>query len=350
MADTPITVTRAAPTLNTPTTTSVLDRAISVTAASLQPTTQTVAFALVMGLTSAAVQPVANNVNLDWQRPSTDWTISVGAATLTPQLYAVEGRRGIPVGTAIPTLSGNEVNLAYRKVFVDVTALSPVGQDLGLEENHFFDRAAPVIAGQNIGLSKGTPVVSATPTIAAQTITLTLGAAPVFAVDSATPTLACQDVALNWNFAVAPASSAFSIIGQNIGLQWQINNGISIDPAVMAPAGQTIVLDRSQIVSSTALSVAGQSIGFKYDWSLPVTVANEEAGLSISGQEIGLSFSFTLGTVVTPATLSVSAQDVGLFLGSGAPTIVKISQTAPSIQIGLGAPITTTSSSENTIV
>mgnify|MGYP001321676717 CR=1 FL=1 len=350
MADTPLTVTSAALTISTPTTTSVLDRAVAIASTALQPTIATVSFALVMGLTVVSIQPVPSAVALNWQQSGSNWVIDVAAATIAPVPYTVEGSRGTPVVTAIPTLSGSTVNLAYQRMFVDSGAPSILGQDVGLEENQFFGRAAPTIAGQAIALSKGTPVVSATPTIAGSNITLTPSVSPAFSFVSATPTIAPQDITLNLNFSLASASASFSVIGSNVNLQWQQTNAVNVAEAHPVLTPSDIVLARAIPFTTATPSIAGQTIGFRYDWVLPVVSLGPELDTPFGpvGQEIGLSFPFALGLTTELLNVTFVGQDIALFLGSGEPTTIKVAQTSPSIQISLGAPITVaTTNSEN---
>jgi hypothetical protein len=350
MADTPITVTRAVPTLRTPDTTSILDRAITVTAAALQPASSAIAFALVMGLTGVAIEPAPKAVALNWQQSGSNWVIDVNSANFSFQPYPVEGRRGIPVGHATPTISPQVVNLAYRQVFVEPGLPTFVGQDLILEENAFFVRAAPTLTPSNIGLSRGIPVTSAALTFSPQTITLTPSTSGVFAFDSAAPTLAPQDIGLNLVFSVAPVAAEFAFTPQNIALQHQINNGVTIAEAHPVFTPSNIVLAHHMPVTEAVLSFAGQEIGFRYDWILPVDSLgpNLDDGFGPFGQEIGITFPFTLGLTTELLNVTFVGQDISLYLGSGEPTEVKVFQTSPSIQISLGAPITVaTTNSEN---
>lgn len=350
MANTPITVTRAVPTLATPTTTSILDRAITVTAAALQPTSSTIAFALVMGLTGVAIEPAPKAVALNWQQSGANWVIDVNSANFTFQPYPVEGRRGIPVGHATPTISPQVVNLAYRRVYVEPGLPTFAGQNLTLEENAFFVRAAPTLTPSVIGLSRGIPVTSASLTFSPQTITLTPSTSGVFAFDSAVPTFAPQDITLNLNFSVSAVTAEFAPTPQNIDLQWNRTDAIGVAEAHPVLTPSNIVLAHHLPVTEAVLSFTGQEIGFRYDWILPVESVGPDldAGFGPVGQEIGLSFPFTLGLTTELLNVTFVGQDIAMFLGSGEPTAIKVAQTSPSIQISLGAPITVaTTNSEN---
>jgi hypothetical protein len=202
----------------------------------------------------------------------------------------------------------------------------------------------------NIGLSRGVPVTSASPTFSPQTITLTPSTSGVFAFDSAAPTFAPQDISLNLVFSVAPAVAEFAFTLQNIDLQHQINNGVTIAEAHPVFTPSNIVLAHHMPVTEAVLSFAGQDIGFKYDWFLPVESVGQDPDDAFGpvGQEIGLSFPFTLGLTTELLNVTFVGKDIAMFLGSGAPTVIKVAQTSPSIQIGLGAPITVaTTNSEN---
>lgn len=350
MADTPITVTRAVPTLATPDTTSILDRAITVTAAALQPASSAIAFALVMGLTGVAIEPAPKAVALNWQQSGSNWVIDVNSANFTFQPYPVEGRRGIPVGHATPTFTPQVVNLAYRRVYIEPGLPTFVGQDLILEENAFFVRAAPTLTPRNIGLSRGIPVTSAALTFSPQTITLTPSTSGAFAFDSAVPTFAPQDIGLQLNFSLAVDSAPLSFVGNNVELQWGRTDVIDVSTAIPVLTPSNIILARHIPVTEAVLSFAGQEIGFRYDWILPVDSLgpNLDDGFGPFGQEIGLTFQFTLGLTTELLNVTFVGQDISLYLGSGEPTEVKVFQTSPSIQISLGAPITVaTTNSEN---
>lgn len=335
MADTPITVTQAAITLSTPATVSSINTGLNVTKADLQPAPKSIAGNRNVAITVAALQPVPKAIGLNWTTSGPNWTLSVNAATIQPFLYDVVGRRGTPVITANPTLVGQTINLAYRRAFVIAANPAFAGKTIALQENHFFVRGAPLLSGKTIGLRKGTPVISASLSLSGKSITLTLGASPIYQIVTATPTIAGQSIGLNLTFSLATATTALSILGQNVEMQWRRNDATNVSEAHPVLSPKTIVLNRAIRISSTAFSLSGQAIAFKYDWIFPIDIAAP----GIAGQEIGLSFSYTLGYTFSPAQVSFATGNIVLYLGDGQPRQAKVSQSSEHIQIQLKAPI-----------
>jgi hypothetical protein len=289
-----------------------------------------------MALTAGALTPTANAVGLTWTQDTL--TISVTAAAPSLFCYPVEGRRGIPVATAIPTIQGSTIAFQFtggaQAVGVDTGIPTLLGQDLGLEENHFFSNARVSLAGQSVGLSRGTPVITATPTLAASNITLTLSVGGVLPVGAAAPTFAPQDIVLSKTWDIAVASTAFDIDGSDVGFNYTIVDGVRVDPALFSIVGASNLnfsLGLGIPIASTAVSIAAYAIGLKYDWFLSV----DRERIDLNGQEIDLSFSYTLGYSVGAAELSIIGNDITLFLGDGRPRRVKYSFSSDHIEISL---------------
>jgi hypothetical protein len=290
-----------------------LDKGMPMTAASISPSASAITGILAMAVSTTALQPAPQAVALNWQQSGTSWVIDVAAATFTFQPYAVEGRRGIPVVSATPTIAGQTINLAYRHAYIESTQLTFATQDAVLEENHFFVRAAPTIAGQAIALHKGTPVISATPTLAPSDITLTIGGSTDYQIVSAALTFTPQDIGLQLNFSLAVDSTQLAPTSANLDLQWQKTDAVNVAEAHPVLTPGDIVMTQGIPVIAAIPAFAGQDVTFVYDQMVVV----EPAEFEITSQDIDLDLTFTLGVTIVPAEFSIVGSDISAFLGSG---------------------------------
>lgn len=336
MADTPITVTSTALTFRVPDTNNVIDTGVNVTRAQLQPSPQAALFPRNVAVTSLALSPAAKAVTLTWVQSGSNWVIDVGTASISPFLYSVEGRRGIPVVKASPSLSPGIIGLVYSGLAVDRAVPVLTGQSLGLEKNALFTRAGISPLGKTIDLRLKLTVTSASLSPSGQSVTLTLPAGNAIFVNQAAPTISPQTITLNKSWSI-PVSHAVPVIaGKNINFQLAIENGISVDPAQISPtpANLGFVLQIKMPVDSTALSMSPKTVGLKYDWYVEV----EATALELFFPEIDLSFPFTLGFEVESASPSISGKEITLFLGDGQPRKVKYDFSSDHIQIALRKP------------
>lgn len=141
---------------------------VGVTKADLQPSGSAIALTSLMALSPANFAVDGSVVSLQWEQDTL--TISVDAASITISQELVEGRRGIPVGTAAPTISGSDIQFQLSSgdwtVPVDVGAPTILGQDIVLEDNRYFVSGAPVLSPSSIVLSENAVVVAASPSFA----------------------------------------------------------------------------------------------------------------------------------------------------------------------------------------
>lgn len=306
---------------------------VGVTKADIQPSGQTVGTARDVAVSVAAFSIVGSVIALQWTQDTL--TISVDSAPITIAPQTVDGRRGIPVVSGAPTIAGQNILFQLSSgdwdVVVDTGIPTISGQDVVLEDNRNFVAGAPVLTPQNIVLSENAVVVSTALSITGQDVSLIWDQDSLLVI-SASPTIQGQDIGLNKSWSIGVDSASPTIAGQNVMFDWVVPNTIVVETALISPIGQNIGLARDIDVTSTALSIAGQTIG--RNWGTVV----EQDNPSIVGSDISLLFDYLLGYAFSPAQVGMNGSSVDLYLGSGAPTLYKLTHSYPAIEITLQSP------------
>lgn len=315
------------------------DTPLTVDKADLQPSGSAIAFASLMALTPASFGIDGQVVALQWQQDTLTIAVDAASVTIAPQL--VDGRRGVPVGTGSPTISGQDVALQLSSgdwtLAVDSGTPTILGQDLILEDTRYFTVGTPTLSPGTIVLTESAVVTSAAPSIAGQTITLTWGQASV-GVETASFSVQGQDIVLSKTWIIPVTAASFDIDGQNVVFDWVVPATVVVEPALFSFSGSSLTLGQSIPVTSTAISLSPQSIG-RGD---ATTVTNAE--LSFAPSNIDLLFDWVLGIDVVQADFSVLGNDVVLYVGTGAPTRFRSDILKDKIQIAFSKPQTFNSS------
>lgn len=308
---------------------------LPVTKADLQPSGSAIAFASLMALSPASFAIDGQVVALQWQQDTL--TISVDAAAISVAVGTIDGRRGTPVVTASPTISGQNILFQLSSgdwtLPVDVGTPTILGQNIALEKNQFFDRGAPLLTGSSIALSEGAVVVSAAPSIAGQDVTLswsqgTLGVLTAsFDIDG-------QEIALNKTWSVSVDVASFDIDGQNVIFDWVVTSTIVVESTPFSVSGSNLTLARHIPITSTALSPAGQSIA-RGDGTIVDTTF-----IAVTPQNVDFIYDYPFGYAFDAAEFGFTGRDVVLYLGSGAPTRFRSSILKDRIQIAFSIPQT----------
>jgi hypothetical protein len=245
--------------------------------------------------------------------------------------------RPIPVGYAQFAFQPKVLGFKYRGITLENETPTIVGSDVILEQSRIFDRALPSFAGQSVALHKGTPVISATPTIAGQDIALTYGLSPVGQIDKADITFVGGDIAFQQNWSAVVNSVSLSLLAKNIGLQWQADNIVNVDPAVFSIAGSDVVLGQALIVGSEALEIFPSSATSLYGIFVDV---EPDTDFTIDGSTIDLPFTYTLGITVDPAEFAFVGGAFASFVGTGEILKSKVYFFSDHIEITLSSPRT----------
>lgn len=308
---------------------------VGVTKADLQPSSSAIALTSIMALSPANFDVNGQVVALQWEQDTLTISVDAAAITLAPQ--PIDGRRGIPVLTGTPTITGSDILFQLSSgdwtVPVDVGSPAILGQDVVLEKNQYFDRGAPTLSPSSIVLSENAVVASAAPTIAGQTITLTWGQASV-GVETAAFDVDGQDIVLSKTWSLAVDSASFDIDGQNIVFDWVVPETIVVEPALLSFSSSNLTLARHIPIASTAISPIGQALG-RGDGTVV-----ESARLEFTPWDVDFIYQYVLGYAVEAAEPYFTGKEIVLFVGDGAPTRVRSVFTKDRIQIAFSIPQT----------
>lgn len=329
--------------INSPST--VSEAVVGITKADIQPSGSAVAFASVMALTAAQLDVDGSVLALQWEQDTL--TISVDAAAITISAQQIEGRRGTPVLTGTPTISGQEIALQLSSgdwsLAVDSGIPTILGRDIVLEDNRFFVAGVPILSPSSVVLSENAVVASTGISFTGSDITLTWsqGTAGVlhaaFDIDG-------QEIGLNKTWSLAVDSASFDIDGQEIIFDWVVPATVVVGHAQFSAVGSSFNLARHIPVSSTALSFSGQPIGRSEG-----TIV-ETAAIEFLPHNVELLFDYILGYAFDPAQPQIIGKDVTLFLGDGRPTRVRSEITSDHIEISFSRALANVITSESKIV
>lgn len=319
--------------INSPTT--VSSAVAGVTKADLQPSGSAIALTSLMALTPAQFDVDGQVVALQWQQAG--WVISVDAGLITIAPQPLDGRRGIPVLTAAPTILGSDIQFQLSsgawQVAVDRGLPTILGQDVVLEKNQFFVRGEPILTPSTIVLSENAVVVSAAPTIAGSDITLTWGQASV-GVEFTALSIQGQDIGLNKSWSLAVDTTALDIDGQDVAFDWVVPATVVVEPARFSAVGSNFVLGLDIDVATTAISPAGQVLT-RGDGTIV-----ETAFLTLAPQNIDFIYDYPFGYAFDAAEPYFIGKDIVLFVGTGAPTKFRSNIESDKIQIAFSKPQT----------
>lgn len=317
--------------INSPET--ISEAVVGVTKADLQPSGQTIGTARDVAVSSTALTFTANAIGLTWTQDTLTISVTAAAPTILP--YDVEGRRGTPVLTASPTISGSTILFQLSSgdwtVPVDVGSPTILGQDVTLEKNQFFTVGTPTLSPSSVILSENAVVASASPTIAGQDVTLTWGQATL-GVLHAVPTILGQTIGLEKTWSIVVDSTALDVDGQNIVFDWTVPATVVVESTAFSAVGGSFQFRQDMPVTTTEISPSGQSIG-RGDGTIV-----SPASIEFETFDIGLSFPFTLGTVLEHTEPYFTGSEITMFLGDGQPEKARYTLSSDHIQIALSSP------------
>jgi hypothetical protein len=340
MADTPITVTRAAISIAVPGT--VSDRTGSVTTASFQADGKASTFAATVAIAAASLAPSPSVVNLDWEGD----LLGISVATAAPTIVTnnVGGIASVARDPGTISLSGSDVALSLGatgspRIAVDSTSLGFDGLDATLEKVTHFTNARFSLSPKNVLLSKDIPVVAASPSIAPQDITFSLSNTPVGEIEGARPTIAGQSIGLAVTWTLPVSNAGIDVSGAKTPLQVTIDNGVRIAEGEPFFTGQTFPLSVGIKVEAASPSITAYEV--TRNWGTIVNADGEpQSFIAFAPGEIELSNTFTLGIEFDRAEVEVGGGDIDLYLGTGAPNEARIEHGGWQIYSALSNPIT----------
>jgi hypothetical protein len=345
MADTPITVTRAAIGIAVPDTESIVDVGLGVTSASPSFANQTATFPRTVAITVAAASFAGSSVGLEWS--GTTGVVSVNAATPSFFAYNVGGDAKVERDHADISLAGSDVTLTIAaagafSLSVDHAQPGFTAYDVPTYEDRFFDSAAPSLSGKSVGLVRGAGVTNASFSIAGKDVGLFVFSSQSIGVVAANITLTPQNIERSWLVSIDQASPFF--VGNNIALSQTEHLQIAVNPANISFAGSSVAGNFSLAVTQAEPSFAGNDIG-RGDGTTVTAAAPSIAGQDIAadrslavvssapsfvGRSITLDWTIDNGVIVVaaePGFVGVTTGDVDFILGNTMP----VTEATPSL-------------------
>lgn len=345
MADTPLAVTRAAFSIQSPSTQSSTE--LALVKADIQPSGQSADFPRSFAIESATPVITPRAITLVWQQGTLSITVGTAIPVLTP--YNVAGEYDVSRDTGTISFAGSSITLTLASgssftLPVDKADLSPTSFDVIGEEAQNFGQAQFAFSGSDVGLRKGIPVLKADPSFTGSDVALTLLANSAITVVPAAFSIVGQDITLTATWVLPVTEASFSIVGKSITLDWTIDNGVVVvaaEPGAVGLGAAPVSFGMNVATTFAAPSIAGSSITLAQSQSFFLEVGPNEDILLIDGSDIGLSFTRTLEIVTSPAQPSLHGNVVQMFLGDGRPAIIKIKATFDSdhIEISFSKPL-----------